>query len=392
MARPGETRHYRCWMSELVVEAPIVRGNRHEVNVDDRLLWFEFDGPPPSEPQAGAAAVALLPWAMAHGQALRIDAAVDRDLVAHLEEFRDYWATVLPSVFQAIEIRPTELVDAAPGPRRAVAAFSGGVDATYQLIANCDGRLGARSLPIEAAVMIHGFDIPHLDDVGIRRATKRATALLDSFGVRLSVVRTNWLAEFCPEWEMTHAAGIAAVLHHYSGMAGWGLIAADEPYDLAIIPWGSNSTSNPMLGGTAFRIRSDGAAAGRTEKCRLIGQSPAALENLRVCWAGDVKGSNCGSCEKCVRTKLNFLAAGVPVVPALGGAVTPSEIDGVRASNAIQIAHLREILRYDLPSEIEHATRAAVIRNERLNEPEPVRTVYSRFRRTGAVLKHALRR
>ena len=32
------------------------------------------------------------------------------------------------------------------------------------------------------------------------------------------------------------------------------------------------------------------------------------MNNLRVCWQGELKDRNCGKCEKCVRTKLNFLA------------------------------------------------------------------------------------
>lgn len=48
----------------------------------------------------------------------------------------------------------------------------------------------------------------------------------------------------------------------------------------------------------------------RTAKVGLISNWPAGYDNLRVCWQGAMTGHNCGTCEKCVRTKLNAIASG----------------------------------------------------------------------------------
>jgi hypothetical protein len=70
-----------------------------------------------------------------------------------------------------------------------------------------------------------------------------------------------------------------------------------------------------------------GASWYRTEKAAIIAANPVVLDNIRVCYERPELGEDCGSCEKCLRTKLNFYAAGVKRVPALG---SPPSIDEIR--------------------------------------------------------------
>ena len=54
-------------------------------------------------------------------------------------------------------------------------------------------------------------------------------------------------------------------------------------------------------------------------------------------------GDNCGRCEKCIRTKLNFMAINAP--PAcFDGAATHAQILGLSARKSQQLALLREVL------------------------------------------------
>jgi len=62
----------------------------------------------------------------------------------------------------------------------------------------------------------------------------------------------------------------------------------------------------------AFRFI-DGATHSRTEKVKEIADWKVGIDNLRVCWQGGQKDRNCGKCEKCIRTQLNFLATGNPI-------------------------------------------------------------------------------
>ena len=124
--------------------------------------------------------------------------------------------------------------------------------------------------------------------------------------MRLNIVRTNWQKPFSVKWTMTHALGIAAVLHLFHRQFGSGVIADDLSYDMQITPWSSNAITNQMLGCSGFPIRTTGAAWSRTQKAGVVATNPVVLEHLRVCYERPELGGNCGECEKCFRTKLNF--------------------------------------------------------------------------------------
>jgi hypothetical protein len=70
----------------------------------------------------------------------------------------------------------------------------------------------------------------------------------------------------------------------------------------------------------------DGGRFSRLEKVRDLVNWPTALGALRVCPAQLEDGGNCGKCEKCLRTRLELLAAGVEETSALGPSLTPIEL------------------------------------------------------------------
>jgi hypothetical protein len=75
----------------------------------------------------------------------------------------------------------------------------------------------------------------------------------------------------------------------------------------------------------------------------MICDYPEIAARLRVCWQGPQTGANCGRCEKCVRTKLNFAANRQPPL-CFDDQLTHAQILGIRAQNPLQLAYLREIL------------------------------------------------
>ena len=48
----------------------------------------------------------------------------------------------------------------------------------------------------------------------------------------------------------------------------------------------------------------------RLERTALVSEWPVGLDNLRVCVHDDRGTGNCGTCEKCIRTKLMLVALG----------------------------------------------------------------------------------
>jgi hypothetical protein len=67
----------------------------------------------------------------------------------------------------------------------------------------------------------------------------------------------------------------------------------------------------------------DGGRFSRLEKVRDLASWPTAIAALRVCPTRLEDGANCGRCEKCLRTRLELLAAGIDETSAFGPSLTP---------------------------------------------------------------------
>jgi hypothetical protein len=210
-------------------------------------------------------------------------------------------------------------------------------------------------------VFVHGFDVPFDRPEWFERAVPHARAILDAHGVPLALCATDWRAH-AVSWEMGHAFGIAAVLHHFAGVVDRAMWAADEPYDLEVHPWGSNGVTNRLLSGPSFPISNTGAAASRSEKLALVAGTPAVREHVRVCWVKPETGLNCGRCEKCLRTWLAFMAEGHRDVPALGTPPSVEEVLSIRIPGPIQWNLLYDVLLRGerLPAEYRGAIRAVL--------------------------------
>lgn len=313
----------------------------------DRIV-YEIIGPdaPEQEPNANFAVAAALPTAMSLGHPLHVRGEVDGDFLATMEEYMAAWCRWRPDLFQPVVISAD--VERVPSPSQAsgaIMAFSGGLDSTFALHAHKHAMLGRRQLDIQAGVLVQGFDIPLDDANAFEIARGHVEAILDTYGVRLNVVRTNWQKPFSVKWTMTHALGIAAVLHLFHRQFGSGVLADDNAYDIQITPWSSNAITNQMMGCGGFPIRTTGAAWSRTQKAGAVAVNPVVLEHLRVCYERPELGGNCGECEKCFRTKLNFRGAGFPNVPAIGNPVNVADVSRMIPRNVPYLYRYAEVLK-----------------------------------------------
>lgn len=307
----------------------------------DVEIFYDFSGdvlPAPLE-DLDAAMIATIFMAMRAGEPVHVAGGVSATLLENMEEFQCAWALLRPDLFHPVAITAEEELAERPRPSTAVIAYSGGVDANSSLAFHLEGHAGRRRRNLEAAVLIHGMDVPLSEDFS--EISRRARSTLDHYSLPLSVVRTNW-RDFNDQWEMVYVSGIAGCLHQFD--AGYCIISSDEDYGRLVMPWSNNPITNHFLSGLRI-LQTEGARFTRTQKVRLL--PPALTENLRVCWrnAGRDDGMNCGRCEKCIRTKMNFEANGMLAPACLGPKV--SMWDGLRplAKNAIQIDLLLDALR-----------------------------------------------
>jgi len=283
-----------------------------EVRIPDgraRELWFEVDAADADRvtPHGDPFVFAPLMLALAGGHDLVVTGAtLDPVLVERLAEFVRVWSAWFgyPEVRIAAETRPA----VAPRPGTVV-AFSGGVDAAFSAWRHTRGDAAA-DRRVDAAMMLHGLDVPLSDPAAFARASTRARRMTDDLGIPLVAVATN-------TWQLPLVTGhftgmgVAAGLQLLAGGSGTGLVPSTAAYRDLVVPMNSSPVSDWMLGGSDFAIVHDGASADRFTKIAALADWPEALASVRVCLRHAGHDDNCGRCTKCMMTLTALHVLGV---------------------------------------------------------------------------------
>ena len=301
-----------------------------EIHDDGMLRAGELD-----EPCAEAFLAACYPLAAMHGEArVRIEEKPCPMLVEGLHTAHAWWTS-----WGGMPARPPTIETPARGrssnlaaPRRAISCLSGGVDGLHTLMHN--RRLYSKGDPayIREALFIHGFDIgKRARDPETKRfqsALARLEPVAAEAGVRLIPCRTNLrhLPSKPGFWANRHnGAALAAVGH--AATFGPAYLFVGGTYHVANpVPVGSHPAVDGLFSSQRLNVIHDGSRFSRLEKVRDLARWPAALAALRVCPESEGDRPNCGRCEKCLRTRLELLAAGVEETPAFGPSLTPLEL------------------------------------------------------------------
>ncbi len=292
-------------------------------------------GDAPAEPCADAFLSACFPLAAVHGELrVRIGGQACPMLIEGLYTAHAWWTSWggMPCPVPAIEISGGQTRRIAAAPRRAFAFLSGGVDGLHMLMRN--RRLYNRDDPayVHEVLFIHGFDIGKRardpEDERYRMMLERLEPVVADLGLRLIQCRTNLrhLPSKPDFWEHRHnGAALAAIGHSAVFGSAFLFIGASWPISHQV-PWGSHPTIDKLFSSQRITIIHDGSRFSRLQKVRDLARWPAGLAALRVCPASVGSRANCGECEKCLRTRLEFLAAGIGETEAFGPSVTPGEI------------------------------------------------------------------
>jgi hypothetical protein len=265
-------------------------------DVQGEPLWFE-SGDAPLQPRAEAFGCAVLPAAVARRADLVLEAPLDAVWGANVrtlqETWRQWWhirkARIYPHTEQKRPFTKAKGI---------ALCFSGGVDSFYSLL-----RSG---LTFDHLVFAHGYDIK-LSDSGRAAAVEQSLReVAAAVGARAVVIRTN-LREHpafgATSWERIHGGALAALGHLLGGEVGSLGISASYPY-YHEAQWGSHWRTDPLWSSAQLEIVHCGAWLWRKEKLELIAGEELVRRHLRVCWENRNARSNCGHCEKCVRTML----------------------------------------------------------------------------------------
>ncbi len=258
-----------------------------------------FESTVPLRPSAEAFLSAFLIPAMRSGRSVRSEDAVCSTWAAHATEARDiarrYWGFSGGDVIAA----RTSLE---PLAEATGVFFTGGVDSFHSLLINRD--------IVRALIFVEGFDVLLTDTdrlTGTRQLLEQVAAALD---LRVLTVRTNLkqhpLFRAAPWGKLTHGAALGAVAQLLAPHLGHVLIASSDVKP----PHGSTVELDRCWSSGAVTVGTGSPGVSRLDKVAAIANEPLVHAHLRVCWENRAAALNCGECEKCVRTQVQFAAAG----------------------------------------------------------------------------------
>lgn len=196
-------------------------------------------------------------------------------------------------------------------PARGAAIYlSGGVDSLFSLRRNQMWYPASHPCRIRYAILVDGFDVRRPE--AFRIAAQRAGIVAAEAGVDLVVVKSNvpildddyafWTRQF-------GGAGFCSIVHALTPVIerAWFSSNADIAH---LFPWSLHPATDGNYSSADVEITQDGIEYSRLDKVRMLAEWEVARRHVRVCTKNPVGALNCGVCEKCIRTQLEFLVAG----------------------------------------------------------------------------------
>jgi len=185
---------------------------------------------------------------------------------------------------------------------------------------------------IREMIFVHGFDIGtrswRPEDRRFQQALERLEPIVAEKGARVIVCQTNLrdLPSKSGFWTFRHNGAALSAVGHLAA-AGPAFLFIGSGYHLSQrVEMGSCPEVDPLFSSQNVSVVHFGARLTRVQKLRELSMWPAAIDALRVCPSGGADNrANCGICEKCLRTRLDLLVAGIDETAAFGPSLTPVE-------------------------------------------------------------------
>lgn len=339
------------------------------------ILWWRIPGfaSLPAPPVLDSLLGGPLLWAAMSGQDVVVHGPVSAGGLYNLNQLLEVRQRLSPERYpRVIEMRPDSVVEVRRDPlesSKAIAALSGGLDSTFTAVRHGLGLAGEATIPIAAIVMVHGFDAP-LDRVDQFDAMRRrAEPTIKLVGAPFYVVRTNSKLN-SRTWPQSAIPLTVAALSHFAHLAPIAMVSSGAPYGIPRFSVSHPTAVEALSSGDWLRVVTDGSGFERAEKVEILSQYAAVLPAIKVCWAGDDPGKNCGVCEKCVMTRLNFLAAGIRDAPCFDTPLTPELIESLPMPSMTAVRDLFRTCWKDF--EVRHSTGPEVdLLRKRLSRVPP---------------------
>jgi hypothetical protein len=149
------------------------------------------------------------------GEDLCVRGSVTRTALLNLNEFQEAWVLWKPHLYHKIRILPDSIVDSTPPiQKKAIAAFSGGVDSIFTILRHKTKEFGNASYPLNEFVLMVDFHGPLFADQ-MEALKKRTKPFLDELGLKLLSMKTNLKELGLQDWEDSFMAQLACCLNNY---------------------------------------------------------------------------------------------------------------------------------------------------------------------------------
>ncbi len=192
------------------------------------------------------------------------------------------------------------------------AAFvSGGVDSLALLTANHKSHPPGDPLRISLAIVVVGIQRHRWKSAGdqtgqLEAARQQMAAVAAETGIEVVPVATN-LRELHPEssfWQYEYQGAVLAGIAHLFARSVSNVSVASTWQISHLDIWGSHPLLDNNYASHSLSVWHALAHLGRFEKVEFIATHPSLLDQLNVCNSSAGGDSNCGTCEKCLRTML----------------------------------------------------------------------------------------
>ena len=193
--------------------------------------------------------------------------------------------------------------------------------------------------------MVHGFDVDYENSADFDVLRQKAETIFNHLHIECHIVKTNIKTQIPQNWEHSFASQLSSVLHQFGANYKYGLVGSSYPYTNMRNAWGSHPASDYLLSGSDFRIIHDGAGFTRSQKIANMANHDFIINNLKVCWEGKKQDQNCGFCEKCIRTKLDFLANGLKIPISFKEGLHVEDITNLKISSLNRFVEYKTTLQ-----------------------------------------------
>lgn len=218
---------------------------------------------------------------------------------------------------------PLQIASPTPLKPRAGCFFSGGIDALTMVLNNRRHIPRQHPSSFQDAMIVYGIlkeENQENKTVSYQEVIKAVEPLAKDAELNLIPIFTNartQILDLDPKvrfWQKEfQGAFLSAVAHAFVNRFSSVSIASSFNLDEQE-PWGSHPFLDPQYSSSTLRIRHEDVTLSRLEKAQILGKWDTAIQQLGVCNHQNrnrTDNRNCGQCEKCIRTKMELLVAGL---------------------------------------------------------------------------------